>query len=76
MFGSLFSLPKAQKKLLTLKPESCINITTKLIASSSNGRTADSDSVNRGSNPCEAATHKKKHPLWVFFLWVLVAAWI
>lgn len=29
------------------------------IASSSNGRTADSDSVNRGSNPCEAAKHKK-----------------
>lgn len=30
------------------------------IASSSNGRTADSDSVNRGSNPCEAAKRKKK----------------
>ena len=26
-----------------------------MIAPSSNGRTADSDSVNRGSNPCEAA---------------------
>ena len=36
-----------------------------IIASSSNGRTADSDSVNRGSNPCEAAN--KKTPDWVFF---------
>lgn len=38
----------------------------KQIASSSNGRTADSDSVNRGSNPCEAAI--KKNTLTGVFL--------
>ena len=37
------------------------------IASSSNGRTADSDSVNLGSNPGEAA-NKKNAPLRAFFL--------
>ena len=37
-----------------------------IIASSSNGRTADSDSVNLGSNPGEAAN--KKSPTWGFFI--------
>ena len=36
-------------------------------ASSSNGRTADSDSVNLGSSPGEAA-NKKSHPCGGFFL--------
>ena len=39
----------------------------KQIASSSNGRTADSDSVNRGSNPCEAAI-KKQPRFGAFFV--------
>ena len=37
---------------------SIYTVSTNINASSSNGRTADSDSVNRGSNPCEAATRK------------------
>ena len=40
-------------------------------ASSSNGRTADSDSVNLGSNPGEATN--KNHPLRVFFLMVVLS---
>ena len=35
---------------------SIYTVSTNINASSSNGRTADSDSVNRGSNPCEAAS--------------------
>ena len=38
-----------------------------MIASSSNGRTADSDSVNLGSSPGEAA-NKKNPPEMVDFL--------
>ena len=38
-----------------------------IIASSSNGRTADSDSVNLGSSPGEAA-NKKAAPLRAVFL--------
>ena len=39
-----------------------------MFASSSNGRTADSDSVNLGSNPGEAAN--KKSPTWGIFYWL------
>lgn len=39
-----------------------------MFASSSNGRTADSDSVNLGSNPGEAANKKTTIELVVFLL--------
>ena len=39
-----------------------------MIASSSNGRTADSDSVNLGSNPGEAANKKTALERAVFLL--------
>ena len=39
-----------------------------MIASSSNGRTADSDSVNLGSNPGEAANKKTALKRAVFLL--------
>ena len=37
-----------------------------MIAPSSNGRTADSDSVNRGSNPCGAANNQTPPIVAVF----------
>ena len=49
------------KKLLTCKLKWHKYSLVLHIASSSNGRTADSDSVNLGSNPGEAAN--KKAPL-------------
>ena len=39
-----------------------------MIASSSNGRTADSDSVNLGSSPGEAASKKIHLKWWIFLL--------
>ena len=39
-----------------------------MIAPSSNGRTAHSDCVNRGSNPCGAAKHKKAPFNGCFFM--------
>ena len=45
---------------------SIYTVFTNINASSSNGRTADSDSVNRGSNPCEAASVKKSSFLTTF----------
>ena len=43
---------------MTLKIKRIMNGSLLEIASSSNGRTADSDSVNLGSNPGEAANFK------------------
>ena len=38
---------------------------SRIIGLSSNGRTADSDSANRGSNPCRPA----KHPSDLNWIW-------
>ena len=45
-----------------------------MIASSSNGRTADSDSVNLGSSPGEAA-NKKNPPEMVDFVVEMHSSW-
>ena len=55
------------KKLLTCNLKWHKYSLVRQIASSSNGRTVDSDSVNLGSNPGEAA-NKKNAPLRAFFL--------
>ncbi len=51
-------LPSSNVKSLTLSVEFSKLGTLHLIAPSSNGKTADSGSVYRGSNPCGAATTK------------------
>lgn len=54
---------------MTSQIKSLKNITNLAIASSSNGRTADSDSVNLGSNPGEAAINKKPFRKERFFIY-------
>ena len=57
------------KKLLTCNLKWHKYSLVRQIASSSNGRTADSDSVNLGSNPGEAA-NKKTPRCGRFFYWL------